>query len=400
MTDAVLTLNAGSSSLKFALYERQNKDDLVLSLHGQIEGVGTEPHLIARDPAGAVLAEHRWDDGSARTHETFLTWLLDWIRDHLGGDKLVAAGHRVVHGGPIYDAPVRITPAVIETLEKLVPLAPLHEPHHIAAIRAVASVRPDLPQVACFDTAFHHGNPPVVSRLALPATLRQEGVRRYGFHGLSYEYIARRLREVAPKLAAGRVIVAHLGAGASLCALRDGRSFDSTMGFTALDGLIMGTRCGALDPGVVLYLMQYHGMESAQIESLLYHESGLLGLGGSSDMRTLLASTETEAIEAVESFTFSIARWTGALASTIGGIDGFVFTAGIGENSAPVRSHVAKRLAWLGVLLDETANQTGSGRISAPGSAVDVWVIPTDEEAMIARHVLEVLVPATAESRA
>jgi acetate kinase len=394
VTDAILTLNAGSSSLKFSLYEWQGKDALTLCLHGQIEGIGSDPHLIVRDSNGKALTEQRWGKGDTITHETFLSHLLDWVNDHLGKDKMIAVGHRVVHGGPIFDSPVIITPEVVEALEGLSPLAPLHQPHNIAAIRAVSVVRPGLQQIACFDTAFHHGNPPVVTRIALPAALREEGVRRYGFHGLSYEYIARRLRQEIPELATGRIVIAHLGSGASLCALRDGRSIDTTMGFTALDGLIMGTRCGALDPGVLLYLMQHHGMGAAQIEALLYHESGLQGLAGSSDMRKLIASADTAAAEAVESFVFSIARWTGAMTATLGGLDGFVFTAGIGENSAPVRSRVATRLAWLGILLDETANQKGYGRISAPGSTVDVWVIPTDEEAMIARHVQEALAPA------
>ena len=318
-----------------------------------------------------------------------LAELLGWVGEHLGDARLVAAGHRVVHGGRRFVAPARVDGAVLAELGRLSPLAPLHQPHSLAAIRAIAANRPDLPQVACFDTAFHRTNAAVARRLALPRALAEEGMERYGFHGLSYEFIAGRLPEVAPGLAEGKVIVAHLGNGASLCALSGGRSVDTTMGFTALDGLPMGTRCGALDPGAILYLMQAHGMEAPALERLLYHESGLLGVSGvSSDMRALLASDDPHAAEAVELFAFQVARQAGALASTLGGLDGIVFTAGIGENVPEVRRQACERLAWLGLALDGAANARGGPCISAPGSRVAAWVIPTDEERMIARHTL------------
>ena len=338
MPEAVLTINAGSSSIKFALFETGGS--LPLVSRGQIEGIGTAPHFIAKAASGEVLAEQRWHERGAE-HEALLGTLLEWVEAHLGRESLVAIGHRVVHGGVDYVWPGRVTPGVLDKLERLVPLAPLHEPHNLSPIRAIAAIRPNLPQVACFDTAFHRGMPEVATRLALPRHYEAEGVRRYGFHGLSYEYIALRLREVAPELASGRVIAAHLGNGASLCAMHDGRSVDTTMGFTALDGLVMGTRCGSIDPGAILYLQQRHGMSAAQVESLLYKESGLLGLSGiSSDMRALLASGAEAASEAIELFVFRIARETGALMASLGGLEGFVFTAGIGEHAAAVREAV------------------------------------------------------------
>ena len=354
MARAVLALNAGSSSLKFALLGT----DLSAVSRGQIEGIGTAPHFEARDPSGTVLAEQRWPEGEAQTHETLLRTLLGWVEDHLGDRSLVAVGHRVVHGGAEHDRPALVDGKLLADLDRLTPLAPLHQPHSLSPVRAVAALRPGLPQVACFDTAFHHGIAPVATRFALPRRYAEEGVRRYGFHGLSYEHIARTLRETAPHLAAGRVIAAHLGAGASLCAMRDGRSVDTTMGFTALDGLVMGTRCGAIDPGVILYLQQAHGMDAAAVEDLLYRRSGLLGASGiSGDMRVLLASGEQAARDAVDLFTFRVAREAGALASTLGGLDGIVFTAGIGEHAPPVRAAVAERLAWLGAALDPEANR-------------------------------------------
>jgi acetate kinase len=391
MPDAVLTLNAGSSSIKFALFEITGAK-LDSTLRGQIEGIGTAPHFVAHDPAGGALADRRWPDGKSQTHEALLGILLDWTDRHLGTDALVAVGHRVVHGGRDHDRPARVTNVLLAALEQLTPLAPLHQPHNLSPIRAIASLRPGLPQVACFDTAFHHDMPPVATRLALPREYEADGVRRYGFHGLSYEYIAGRLRETAPELAAGRVIVAHLGNGASLCAMRNGRSVDTTMGFTALDGLVMGTRCGSIDPGAILYLQQARGMSAEQIEDLLYRRSGLLGVSGiSSDMRELLASSDKRAKEAVDLFAFRIGREAGALVSSLGGLDGFVFTAGIGEHAPPIRAAVCARLAWLGVMLDEAANMRTATRISTKDSRVDVRVVPTDEEAMIARHTLDVI---------
>lgn len=388
MPDAILTLNAGSSSLKFALYELGAVK--TLALKGFIEGIGVDPHLVVRDAAGAVLTERRWFSGGAGSHEDFLDGLLSWIDDHLGEDRLIGVGHRVVHGGADFGAPILIDPATLEALEKLSPLAPLHQPHNLAAIRAVGVVRPGLPQVACFDTAFHHGQAPVVTRFALPRELTEQGVRRYGFHGLSYEFVSHRLRALDPELAARKVIVAHLGNGASLCGMRDGRSVDSSMGFTALDGLVMGTRCGTLDPGVALYLLQQQKLTPEALEDLLYRKSGLLGVSGvSSDMRALEASDDPRAAEAIESFVHRIVRESGAVASVMGGLDGFVFTAGIGENAPGIRQAVCQGLGWLGLSLDEAANRAEGNaprRISASDSRMSVWVIPTDEEAMIVEH--------------
>jgi acetate kinase len=392
MPDRILTLNAGSSSLKFALFKVVEPASLLLASSGQIEGIGTAPHLIAHGPDGAILTERRWPKGGVETHEDFLGELIGWIEHHLDADRLVAVGHRIVHGGRDFTAPVRVTDAVLAALDRLCPLAPLHQRHNLAAIRAVAAVRPDLPQIACFDTAFHHGQAEVATRLALTRDLEAAGVRRYGFHGISYEYVAGQLRHLAPALAAGRVIVAHLGNGASLCAMRNGLSVDTTMSFTALDGLVMGTRCGTLDPGVILYLEQECGMTAPEIEDLLYNRSGLLGVSGiSSDMRALAASEDPRAREAIELFVFRAAREAGALASSLGGLDGFVFTGGIGEHAAEIRAAICGRLAWLGIELDETLNRTMRiGRISTAGSRTAAWVVPTDEEAMIARHTLAI----------
>jgi acetate kinase len=397
MSRAILTLNAGSSSIKFALYDMATKGPQRRLSYGQIEGIGSAPHFIARDTAGATLTEHRWPAGAKLDHEALLTPLLAWITAHLGEESLAAVGHRVVHGGERWDRPVRLTPAVIADLATLTPLAPLHQPHNLAAVQAVARLRPRLPQVACFDTAFHHSMAPTVSRLALPREFAAEGMRRYGFHGLSYEYLAGQLREQAPTLAAGRVIAAHLGNGASLCAMDDGRSIDTTMGFTALDGLVMGTRCGDLDPGAVLYLLQEHGLSVSAVEHMLYNESGLLGVSGiSNDMRTLLDSSDPHAYEAIDLFVFRIAREIGALASSLGGLDGLVFSAGIGEHSAPIRAAVCARLIWLGIECDGDANTRNAALISTSSSRVQVRVIPTDEEAMIATHTMNVLFRVTA----
>ncbi len=397
MPNAVLTINAGSSSLKFAVFEAGHADPPPVS-RGQIEGIGSAPHFLASAPDGAVLAERRWPAGGGETHEALLGMLLDWVEAHLGAETLIAVGHRVVHGGADHVQPETVTPELLTALTALTPLAPLHQPHALAPIRAIATLRPGLVQVACFDTAFHHTMAAVASRFALPRRFEAEGVRRYGFHGLSYEYIADRLRRIAPGLAAGRVIVAHLGNGASLCAMHDGRSVDTTMGFTALDGLVMGTRCGSIDPGVILYLMQHHGMTADAVERLLYSQSGLLGVSGiGSDMRALLVSPAAAARAAVELFVFRIGREAAALAGTLGGLDGFVFTAGIGEHAAEIRALVAARLDWLGARLDPAANAAGGGRISTPDSRVELRVIATDEEAMIARHVLAMI--ATAPGR-
>lgn len=388
MPNAILALNAGSSSIKFGLFEIGRQGPIA---RGEIEGIGTAPHFIARDDRGAVIGERRWPEASV-DHEALLGGLLEWVDAHLGADTLVAVGHRVVHGGRDFTGPVLLDDKVLAALDLLTPLAPLHQPHSLSPVRAIMAVRPGLPQVACFDTSFHHTLPAVATRFALPREYDVEGVRRYGFHGLSYEYIAGTLRRTVPWIASGRVIVAHLGNGASLCALRDGVSIDTTMGFTALDGLMMGTRCGTIDPGVILYMLQQKGLPAAEIETLLYQRSGLLGVSGiSSDMRVLLESRTPEAREAVELFVFRIAREAAALAGSLGGLDGFVFTAGIGEHAAPIRAAVCKRLAWLGVALDPAANARHADRISARDAPVEVRVIPTDEEAMIVRHTLETI---------
>lgn len=393
MADAILTLNAGSSSLKFSLFEIAQDRQLRLASEGQVEGIGIAPHFVAKSPNGATLAERRWPEINP-DYDALIEQVMSFAESHLGDDKLIAVGHRVVHGGPDHDRPQRVTTDLLTALDNLTPLAPLHEPHNIAPMRAIAKARPNLPQVACFDTAFHHGMPIVATRFALPREYEAEGVRRYGFHGLSYEYIAGRLREMAPDLARGRVIAAHLGNGASLCAMQGGRSVDTTMGFTALDGLVMGTRSGSLDPGVILYLEQQHGMDAEAVEKLLYNQSGLLGVSGiSSDMRTLLASTESRARDAIELFVFRIAREIGALTASLNGVDGLVFTAGIGEHAPEIRAAVVSRLGWLGAVLDEAANTRGDLLISRPESQIALYALPTNEEAMIARHTLDTIRP-------
>jgi len=389
---AVLSLNAGSSSLKFALTGVGSADDLATIAIGKIEGIGTAPHLIVRDAAGGLLTERRWGADAGMAHEAFFDPLFGWIDAHLDGDRLIGVGHRVVHGGTAFAEPVIVTPAVLDQLDALAALAPLHQPHNIAAIRAAQTVRPDLPQIACFDTAFHHDLPPVASRFAIPRALHDEGVRRYGFHGLSYEYVARRLREIDPYMAGGRVVAAHLGNGASLCAMQAGRSIDTTMSFTALDGLVMGTRCGAIDAGVILYLLEQKQMSAADLTNLLYERSGLLGVSGiSGDMRDLLDSDATAAHEAIALFVYRIAGATAALAGALGGLDGIIFTGGIGENAPAVRAMLCERLTWLGVEIDEPANTAGAPVISLPSSRVRVRVLPTDEERMIAIHTLALL---------
>ena len=392
MVDAVLTINAGSSSLKFSVYRVAEAARPELAAKGQIEGIGTAPHFAAEDAAGKALVERRWPDDRASGHAEFFRVLGGWLREQFADSELIGVGHRVVHGGVDYAQPVRVDPAVLEKLTALCPLAPLHQPHNLAGIRAVAGFRPELPQVACFDTAFHRIHPEVADWFALPRRFYDDGIRRYGFHGLSYEYIAHALPEVAPEIAAGRVVVAHLGSGASMCAMQAGRSMDSTMGFTALDGLPMGTRCGALDPGVVLHLIRAYGMDADAIERLLYHDCGLKGVSGiSNDMRDLLASEDPRAAQAIELFVWRIGRELGALTAGLGGLDGLVFTAGIGERSAAIRARVCERAGWLGIELDEAANRAGGPRISGATSKVAVYAIPTDEEAMIARHTLAVL---------
>jgi acetate kinase len=393
-SDIILVLNAGSSSIKFAVYRT---DALELVGDGQVEGIGVRPHFVVRDASRASLADEALEATRAADHRGAIGVIRDWLVAHRGGGRLAAVGHRVVHGGDAYARPVLIDDAVLTALVRLIPLAPLHQPHHLAAIRAVRAALPELPQIACFDTAFHRTQPAVAQSFALPREITAEGVRRYGFHGLSYEYIASMLPELAPPIADRRVVVAHLGNGASLCAMRGGRSVATTMGFTALDGLPMGTRCGAIDPGVVLYLMEAKGMSARDVEALLYKKSGLLGVSGlSSDMRVLLASDDPRAREAIDLFVYQTGRALGSLAAALGGLDGIVFTAGIGEHSHEIRELVCRDATWLGVRLDRSANRDGARRISAADSAVSAWIIPTDENLMIARHTRAVLDKSTA----
>ncbi len=390
MSDGLLVINAGSSSVKFSVFETGPTGGLERVCRGLIEGLGggTAGHFSAVDGHGVTLLAGHPRGKAAYDHATALEDLLIWLDSSPDLPDIVAVGHRVVHGGVHYSAPRRVDAGVMERLEALVPLAPLHQPHNLAPIRALAAARPTLPQVACFDTAFHHTQPAVARRFALPRRYWEAGVQRYGFHGLSYEYIASVLPAHVGEAARGRVVVAHLGNGASLCALRELRSVATTMGFTALEGLPMGTRCGAIDPGVLLYLMEAEGMDAGALADLLYRRSGLLGLSGlSNDMRTLLASDEIGAREAVAYFVYRIGRELGALAATVGGLDVLVFTAGIGEHAVPVRQAVCEQAAWLGVRLDAQANARHGPRISTPDSPVTVLVIPTDEDRMIAGHV-------------
>jgi len=386
MTDAILVLNAGSSSIKFSLFAAREAT-LALALHGQIEGLYTSPRFVAKDDAGSTVSEKSWGDGTKLGHAGALDHLAGFIRGELAEHRLVGVGHRVVHGGLAYMRPVRIDAGVVDALEKFVPLAPLHQAHNLTPIRLLLEREPALPQVACFDTSFHRTNPDIAQRFALPSDLHDAGVRRYGFHGLSYEYIASVLPQHDARAAAGRTVVLHLGNGASMCAVAGGMSVASTMGFTAVEGLPMGTRSGSLDPGVILYLMDSRGMDARAVEQLIYNQSGLLGVSGiSSDMRTLLASDDARAKLAVDLYCYRIRRELGSLAAALGGLDAIVFTAGIGENAAAIRSRVCRDASWLGAELDAAANLKGGPRISTAGSRVAAWAIPTNEELMIARH--------------
>ncbi len=386
MPDAILVVNAGSSSIKFSAFAVAD-GALDAGVRGQVEGIYTSPKFTARAPDGARLGEKAWGDGVRLGHDGALEHIMAFLRDALHGDRLVGVGHRVVHGGLAYSRPTRVDAATLAALEKYVPLAPLHQPHNLGPIRTLLERAPDLPQVACFDTAFHRSNPDLAQRFAIPVELHDAGVRRYGFHGLSYEYIAATLPQVDARAAAGKVVVLHLGNGSSMCAIDAGRSVASTMGFTAVDGLPMGTRCGAIDPGVLLYLMDERGMDARAIEKLIYQQSGLLGVSGiSSDMRVLLESGDERAALAVDLYAYRIRRELGSLAAALGGLDAIVFTAGIGENAAAIRGRICRDAAWLGVELDEDANAAGGPRISVPGSLASAWVLPTNEEMMIARH--------------
>jgi acetate kinase len=403
VADAIAVLNAGSSSIKFSLFaEREGEPQL--TARGQAEGLYTSPRFVAKDRDGKVLGEKSWGEGVKLGHDGALDHLVAFVRKELGDQRLVGVGHRVVHGGLEYSRPTRVDAKVLSALEKYIPLAPLHQPHNLSPIRILLERAPELPQVACFDTAFHRAQADIAQAFALPRSITDRGVRRYGFHGLSYEYIAQALPQHDAKAAAGKVIVLHLGNGSSMCAMANGRSVASTMGFTAVDGLPMGTRCGSLDPGVILYLLDELKMDARAIEKLIYQQSGLLGVSGiSSDMRALQGSSDPNAKAAIDLFIYRIGREMGSLAAALGGLDAVVFTAGIGENSAVLRERVCRDAAWLGVELDPAANHAGGPRISAKGSRVSAWAIPTNEELMIARHTRALLaksdVAAAASSR-
>jgi acetate kinase len=389
--DTILVVNAGSSSVKFQVFALESDGELTRRIKGQMDGIGTRPRLRATAHDGATLIDRSYRQAEVADVDAALALVGTWLRRDQEIEP-IAVGHRVVHGGPDYDRPVLVDDHVIARLARYVSLAPLHQPHNLAPIRSIRAGFPRLPQVACFDTAFHRGHAAVVEHFAIPEHFYQEGVRRYGFHGLSYEYIADRLRTVAPAVAAGKVIVAHLGSGASMCALAGGRSVESTMGFTALDGLPMGTRPGQIDPGVLLYLIGEKRMDAAALERLLYHESGLKALSGiSNDMRELQTNADARAQLAVDYFVYRAALCAGMLAAALGGLDAFVFTAGIGENSAIVRARIAEKLGWLGLAVDPAANAANALRISPAESRVAVLVVPTDEELMIARHTVALL---------
>ncbi|BCQ27257.1 acetate/propionate family kinase (plasmid) [Caballeronia sp. NK8] len=396
MADVILVLNAGSSSIKFSAFDVQGKA-LSLVTHGQVEGLFSSPRFVAFNANGEKTGEHAWGDGVKLEHAEAIAHLGAFLRGHGAGHHLIGVGHRVVHGGAHFTKPVLTSPEVLDALDKLTPLAPLHQPHNLKPIRIIAERNPGLPQVACFDTAFHATQNPLAQAFALPESITKNGVRRYGFHGLSYEYIASALPEIAPDAARGRTVVAHLGNGASLCALAAGKSVASTMGFTAVDGLMMGTRCGNLDPGVILYLLDELGMSAREIEDLLYRGSGLLGVSGiSGDMRALLASHDERARFAIDLYVYRIGRELGSMSAALQGLDAVVFTAGIGEHSKEIRQRVCEQAAWWGIELDAQANASGGPRISTAASKVSAWVIPTNEELMIARHALTLIEGASA----
>jgi acetate kinase len=390
MAGAVLTLNAGSSSLKFALFDADNNG--ICKLRGIVSALGSAPKLSVRDGQDSLLRDFAWPEGAQVSHEDVLGTVLDTIDTVLAGQKLYAAAHRVVHGGTKYHGPARIDAALLTELAALIPLAPLHQPHNLAPISVLASLRPMLPQIACFDTAFHQTIPEIATHVALPKEFTDAGIRRYGFHGLSYAHIAHILSELAPADGGGRVIAAHLGAGASLCALKNGISIDTTMGFTALDGLMMATRCGAIDPGILLYLQQHHGMSVSDIEDLLYRRAGLQGVSGiSGDMRVLHHSADPRAREAIEVFVYHIVHDAGALIAILGGLDGMVFTGGIGEHDVALRARICDAFAWLGASIDHDANRAAASVINTPQSRIKLWVIPADEERTMLRETLTLL---------
>ena len=394
MSRQIGVINAGSSSIKFAIFNEDAGQSLMF--RGQMEKIGVGPTLTVEGPAGEKLIENEWGAKEV-DHKSATRIILQSLIGLLGGEAIEGIGHRVVHGGTEFTAPVAATKQVLASLRSLCPLAPLHQPHNLAPIESIMAEAPHIPQVACFDTAFHQTQPHLAHSFALPRELTDAGVRRYGFHGLSYEYVSGKLREVAPDHADGRIVVAHLGNGASLCAIHHGKSVATTMGFTAVEGLMMGTRCGSIDPGVLIYLMDERKMNARALEDLVYKKSGLLGVSGiSSDMRTLRQSDDPRAREAIDLFIYRIVREIGSLAAALGGLDGIVFTGGIGQRDAKTRNEVIAGCAWLGAAIDEQLNAAGQGRIDAPSSLIPVWVLPTDEERVIARHTAALLTPRTA----
>ena len=390
MNKYLLVINAGSSSIKFAIYQTAILSPLRVDATGQIDSIGSHPHFIVKDAHGDILSDCRLSTEEAHSHAGAIIIIRAWLLEYLRGGTLLAVGHRVVHGGQQYFMPILIDEKVLIDLENLIPLAPLHQPHNLAAMRALQEIMPSLPQVACFDTAFHRTQPDVAQLFALARYITDVGVRRYGFHGLSYEYIVSVLPDLDASLVKARIIVAHLGNGASLCAIQNGRSVATTMGFSPLDGLVMGTRCGSLDPGVLLYLMKHYNMDAHALEQLLYYQSGLLGVSGiSSDMHTLLDSDAPQAKEAVDLFVYRVGREIGSLAAALGGLDALIFTGGIGENSAEIRAKICQWTEWLGLELDVSANEAGAPCISIPNSKLSAWVVNTDENRMIAEHTLQ-----------
>ena len=389
MPQCVAVVNAGSSSVKFGIYDSEGDEPLLL--RGQVEQIGVTPTLVAKDEAGNEVARQSWP-AEGFGHAEAMNAIIETLRELLPGSSVLGVGHRVVHGGMNFAKPIEAKPEAITELEKLIPLAPLHQPHNLAPIKAIAARVPTIRQVACFDTAFHQSQAPLAQAFGLPREITGGGVRRYGFHGLSYEFVSGRLRTVSPDHAEKRIIIAHLGNGASLCALHKGKSVATTMGFTAVDGLMMGTRCGSIDPGVLIYLMDEKGMDVRALESLVYKQSGLLGVSGiSSDMRTLRASDDPRAREAIDLFVYRIIREIGSLSAALGGLEGLVFTGGIGQRDSKTRREVVAGCAWLGAKLDEEANAAGEGRIDAEASRLPIWVIPTDEERVIARSTAALL---------
>lgn len=394
MGDYLLVLNAGSSSLKFCIYEPGDDAELNMTVGGQIEGIGTSPLLKAKNGEGKSIANQTLDS-TIKDGYAAIEFLAHWLRSQFPNASLLGVGHRVVHGGRKYFQPTLINQQVLDDLKELIPLAPLHQPYNLAAIEALLKSRPELPQIACFDTGFHRTHEEVIDLVPLPSNIRDKGVQRYGFHGISYEYISSTLPKLAPEIAHGKIIVAHLGSGASLCAMKNGKSVDSTLGFTALDGLCMGTRPGALDPGIVLYLFQSLKLSAKEVETILYKNSGLLGISNiSNDMRALLESSEPDAKLAIDYFIYRVTKEIGALTAVLGGLEALVFTAGIGENSLLIRKRICEASSWLGIEIDDAANNTKELCISKKNSKVSVWVVPTNEELMIGKHVIAFINPA------